>query len=196
MRSLPLSRVVVTWLTYGLLGVAFVLGVLWFCLPEYNRWEPAVNTLTMVAGLTGIFLERFAAAADRREQVLHAAADELAANERILSERFRPDESGRSKVFPRLAISAVDLAVVSGALDHPRDTELVGLLHGWRDTVVQFNRRLDLTEMRTFIVAASDSERRALHDRLHSADGFLAETRDKLAQLTASLHRRRRITTS
>lgn len=158
MKEASLRRAIVTWVTYGLLGVAFVLGVLWLVHPQNSRWEPAVNSITLVAGLTGIFVERLSAAAERRSEVLTAVADELAENERILGdERFTPNESRRRQVYPRLIASAVDRAVTSGVLDTGRDTELVRQLHRWRDTVQELNRRLDLTEMRTF-TTTSDEE--------------------------------------
>src|SRR3954462_10382596 len=84
-------RTVVTTISYGLLALAFVLGVIWFFWPDNSRWEPAVNSLTLVAGLTGIFVERLSAEAERRTGVLRAVADELQENTRLLSdERFSP----------------------------------------------------------------------------------------------------------
>ncbi|WP_405071201.1 hypothetical protein OG558_17390 [Kribbella sp. NBC_01510] len=70
-------RMIVTAVSYGLLALAFVLGVVWFISPGNSRWEPAVNSLTLVAGLTGIFVERLTAEAERRTEVLRAVADEL-----------------------------------------------------------------------------------------------------------------------
>jgi hypothetical protein len=176
-----LRRTAVTVLTYGLLGVAFVLGVIWFFVPENNRWEPAVNTLTLVAGLTGIFVDRLSREADRRREVLAAVTDELAVNERLLGdERF----SGAGR---RRQISAVDVALVSGVLAGPRDSELVTLLHRWRDTVHELNRRLDLTEFRTFSESISDEELASYQRALQRENSFLAATREQLAQLTERL---------
>ena len=70
-------RLIVSAVSYSLLGLAFVLGVIWFFWPGNSRWEPAVNSLTLVAGLTGIFVERLTAEAERRTEVLRAVADEL-----------------------------------------------------------------------------------------------------------------------
>ena len=161
-------RTVVTAVSYGLLGLAFVLGVAWFFFPGNGRWEPAVNSLTLVAGLTGIFVERLSAEAERRTEVLRAVADELQENTRLLSdERFSPSTPTQRQVYPRLVVSAVDLALVSGALGRHRDAELVGLLHRWRDTVHLFNRRLDLTEISTFSNTISADELAAFHRALH-----------------------------
>ena len=181
-------RTVVTALSYGLLGLAFALGVIWFFWPENSRWEPAVNSLTLVAGLTGIFVERLTAEAERRTEVLRAVADELQENTRLLNDdRFSPATPTTRQVYPRLVVSAVDLALVSGALGLHRDSELVGLLHRWRDTVHLFNRRLDLTEISTFSNSISPEELAAFHRALHRENSYFAATRDKLETLLTRL---------
>jgi len=115
--------------------------------------------LTLVAGLTGIFVERLTAEAERRTEVVRAVAAELRENTRLLrDDRFSPNTPTTRQVYPRLVVSAVDLALVSGALGLRRDAELVGLLHRWRDTVHLFNRRLDLTEISTFSISPAQLE--------------------------------------
>lgn len=181
-------RTIVTLTTYGRLGAAFVLGIAWFVSPDNSRWEPAVNTLTLVVGLTGIFLERLTSEAERRSQVLQAVADELQENTRLLTDpRFSDSQPRRRQVYPRLVVSAVDLALVSGALARQRDTELFGLLHRWRDAVHELNRRLDLTEIRTFTDSISDDELEAFRRALHSENSYLAATREMLARLITIL---------
>ena len=181
-------RMIVTTVSYGLLALAFVLGVVWFISPGNSRWEPAVNSLTLVAGLTGIFVERLTAEAERRTEVLRAVADELRENTRMLSdERFSPDTPTTRQVYPRLVVSAVDLALVSGALGLHRDAELVGLLHRWRDTVHLFNRRLDLTEISTFSNTISAAELAAFHRALHRENSYFAATREMLENLLTRL---------
>lgn len=178
----------VSWVTYGLLGVAFVLGVIWFIWPGNSRWDPAVNTLTLVAGLTGIFVERLTSEAERRTEVLRAVADELHENTRLLNDpRFAPDAPTSRQVYPRLIVSAVDLALVSGALGLHKDAELVGLLHRWRDTVHLFNRRLDLTEVSTFSNTISPAELAAFHRALQRENSYLAATRETLQELLGKL---------
>ncbi|MFI6827967.1 hypothetical protein ACIBG5_12755 [Kribbella sp. NPDC050241] len=188
MISASARRTAVTALSYGLLGLAFSLGVIWFFWPENSRWEPAVNSLTLVAGLTGIFVERLTAEAERRTEVLRAVADELEENTRLLNdERFSPATPTTRQVYPRLVVSAVDLALVSGALGLHRDSELVGLLHRWRDTVNLFNRRLDLTEISTFSNSISSEELAAFHRALHRENSYFAATREKLETLLTRL---------
>lgn len=181
-------RTVVTAVSYGLLAVAFVLGVSWFFWPDNSRWEPAVNSLTLVAGLTGIFVERLTAEAERRTGVLRAVADELQENTRLLSdERFAPRAPTQRQVYPRLVVSAVDLALVSGALSRHRDADLVTSLHRWRDTVHLFNRRLDLTEISTFSNTISPAELAAFHRALTRENSYFAATREMLERLLSRL---------
>jgi hypothetical protein len=183
-----MRRTLVSVVTYGLLALAFVLGVLWFFWPQGSRWEPAVNSLTLVAGLTGIFVERLTAEAERRTEVLRAVANELRENTRLLNdERFSPDAPNTRQVYPRLVVSAVDLALVSGALGLHRDAGLVGLLHRWRDTAHLFNRRLDLTEISTFSNTISAAELAAFQRALHREDSYFAATREKLQDLLDAL---------
>ncbi|GAA0596668.1 hypothetical protein HPO96_30145 [Kribbella sandramycini] len=177
-------RTIVTVVSYGLLGLAFVLGVIWFFWPENSRWEPAVNSLTLVAGLAGIFVERLTAEAERRTEVLRAVARELQENTRLLDDdRFSPQAPNTRQVYPRLVVSAVDSALGSGAIGLHRDAELVSMLHRWRDTVHLFNRRLDLTEISTFSASASAVELAAFHRALHRPDSFFAVTRKQLTDL-------------
>ncbi|MFB6726101.1 hypothetical protein ACFCV3_38375 [Kribbella sp. NPDC056345] len=181
-------RTVVTAISYGMLGLAFVLGVSWFLWPENSRWEPAVNSLTLVAGLTGIFVERLTAEAERRTEVLRAVGDELRENTRLLNDdRFSPAAPATRQVYPRLVVSAVDLALVSGALGLHRDADLVGPLHRWRDTVHLFNRRLDLTEISTFSPTVSQDDLAAFHRALHRENNYFAATREQLTALLAKL---------
>jgi hypothetical protein len=181
-------RTVVTAVSYGLLALAFVLGVIWFISPNNARWEPAVNSLTLVAGLTGIFVERLTAEAERRTEVLRAVVNELRENTRLLGdERFSPKAPTTRQVYPRLVVSAVDLALVSGALGLHRDAEVVGLLHRWRDTVHLFNRRLDLTEISTFSNTISAAELEAFHRALHRENSYFAATRAMLENLLVRL---------
>lgn len=178
----------VTVVTYGLLAVAFTLGVVWFFWPDNSRWEPAVNSLTLVAGLTGIFVERLTSEAERRSEILRAVRDELAENQRLLAdERFTTTNGRRRQIYPRLIISAVDSALVSGVLARQREAALADQLHRWRDTVNELNRRLDLTELRTFSESISDDELEGFQRALQGPDSYLAATRERLTGLRGLL---------
>ncbi|WP_427885276.1 hypothetical protein ACQHIV_23965 [Kribbella sp. GL6] len=181
-------RTVIGAVTYGLLGLAFALGVIGVIWPGSNRLDPAISSLTLVAGLTGIFVERMTAEAERRTEVLRSVEGELAENKRLLNDpRFSPDAPTSRQVYPRLIVSAVDLALVSGALGLHKDAELVRMLHRWRDTAHLFNRRLDLTEVSTFSNTISAAELAAFRRALQRDDSYLAATRELLQELLDKL---------
>ncbi|MFI9488045.1 hypothetical protein ACIG47_16780 [Promicromonospora sp. NPDC052451] len=179
------ARTAVATVTYGLLATAFVLGVLWFVLPGEPRWEPAVNSLTLVAGMTGLVVERLSSEAERHAQVLAAVRRELERNRAVLADNefARTADDRLRAVFARLAVSAVDAALVSGALDRRRDTDLVNGLHRWRDTVQGFNRRLDLTENMSVLERQSAGEREVWDAAMRVRGGYVATTRSQLDEL-------------
>jgi hypothetical protein len=191
-RHVTVARATVAAVTYALLATAFVLGVLWFVLPGEPRWEPAVNSLTLVAGMTGLIVERLSSEAERHAQVLAAIRRELERNRAALADNeFARAAEGRPRaVFARLAVSAVDAALVSGALDRRRDTALVTALHRWRDTVQGFNRRLDLTENMSVLERQSSGEREVWDAAMRLRGGYVAMTRAQLEDLLAALPER------
>ncbi|MFI9010847.1 hypothetical protein ACIGNX_26780 [Actinosynnema sp. NPDC053489] len=187
-----MTRVVITVLTFGALAVATVLGVAWFFVsPPGDRWEPAVNSLALLAGITGIFAERWAAQREQRDQALDSIRLELARNgETLDGEAFRASGSRGRRVYPRLVQSAVDAALSTGALSPHRDAELIDLLHRWRTAVASVNRRLELTEMLLF-TSASEEKAEQFHAALHSASSFFQGVRALLDEARAYVDRRR-----
>lgn len=188
-RHGTVARAAVAGVTYVLLATAFVLGVLWFALPGEPRWEPAVNSLTLVAGMTGLVVERLSSEAERHAQVLAAVRRELERNRAVLADNefARTADDRPRAVFARLAVSAVDAALVSGALDRRRDTALVTRLHRWRDTVQGFNRRLDLTENMSVLERQTSGEREVWDAAMRLRGGYVATTRAQLDELLAVL---------
>jgi hypothetical protein len=207
-----MTRALIVGITFGCMAGAAVLSVIWFvAVPGTSRFEPAVQTLGLLAGITGIFAERLAAARERRNQAVTAVADELAKNRAILDGSFalagapgrpvgaagRPvGAAGRPvgradavRVYPRLLQSAVDYVLVSGVLAESGDRELVRLLHEWRDTVREFNHRLDLTELRIFVGSAQD-EASEFDQALRHAGGYLSRVHALLDALAGHLRRR------
>jgi hypothetical protein len=165
--------------TFGSVAVAALMSVVWFATGE-GRFEPAVGLLGMLGGLTGILAERRTAATERRGTVLTSLADELRRADAILADpRF---DGVAPCVYPRLPVSATDAAVISGALTG--DTGLLTRLHRWRDEANDFNRRLELTEMRLFGAGAA-------HEAVDYAralrGGYLDHVRAQLAGLRTDL---------
>lgn len=188
-----MTRVAITVLTFGALAVALVLGIAWFVDSDADsRWEPAVNTLALLAGITGIFAERWAAQRERREQSVDSIDLELARNADLL-ESFRTDTGTGRRVYPRLIQSAVDSAFASGALNPRRDTELIELLHRWRAAVGSVNRRLELTELLMFTNASAeevDQFDRALHGFMQGIRSELTAVRDYLGAIRSEPSKR------
>ncbi|MDR7383586.1 hypothetical protein [Promicromonospora iranensis] len=151
-------RVVVAVITYALLGVAFVLGILWI-LGIGPEWEPWVNSLTLLAGVTGLVVERQNAETERRSEVVASVVFELQQNRAIVERRLAGLRTGGERalsVSPRLALSAVDAALASGVLSRTPDSSLVGKLHRWREQVQGYNWRRDLTEFELMLIKYQD----------------------------------------
>jgi hypothetical protein len=185
-----MTRIAITALTFGALAVAMALGVTWFAVsPSGQRWEPAVNSLALLAGITGIFAERWASQREQRNQAIDSIRLEMARNRETLDgEAFSATSSRGRRVYPRLVQSAVDSALSSGALSPHRDAELIDLLHRWRTAVASVNRRLELTEMLLF-TSASEEKVEQFHAALHSASGFFQGVRTLLDEAQGALDR-------
>lgn len=167
-RRISLSRAIGT-ATVVLLVVSCVLCVPWYLTvrPGNSEYEPAVEGVGFIGALIGLVAERRVKAREVRRQALSTIVDELIKNRGVLADRAfrsRAMRPGIPQLYPRLHHSAVDAAFATGAVLDLGDPEAASLLHRWRDDVTEFNRRLDLTELREVIVG----ERREFHD-LHAA---------------------------
>lgn len=168
--------------TFGSIAVAAIISIVWFWVSDSeSRFEPAVGILGLLGGLFGILAERRAATHERRRTAMTSLADELGRAKEVLSDGCWPASGSdhRPRVYPRLPISAVDAALVSGALTEPGDADLVGRLHQWRDEANGFNRRLDLTEIRVLVVGAAHET----PDFDRALNGYLDQVRSGLADL-------------
>jgi hypothetical protein len=182
-------RLIIAAITVGCLGVAGLLSVVWFFDADgVGRFEPAVQSLGLLAGITGLVLERRAAVAEHREQAVDAIADELRANDVVLGRYpfVDTDPATSRTVYPRLRMSAVDAALSSGALSQRDDDVLVRALHSWRDEVDTFSHQLTVAELLAF-TDGSPQVLRDLYDGLHGADGRLAAIREQLRRLRAEV---------
>lgn len=171
--------------TFGSVGVAAAISLVWFWVsPGAGRFEPAVGTLGMLGALTGVLAERRVAARDKRDTVLLTLRDELRRAAEVLAGPGFAD--GPPSVYPRLPASAVNAALVSGALSEHADADLLNRLHRWRDEVTGFNRRLELTETRLLATAAVH-EAADFHRALRRVGGYLEEVRAHRAALADHL---------
>jgi hypothetical protein len=141
----------VTFITFFPLLLGFILAAIWWT--KEPNFESLLTGLGLLATITGIFGERWASANEKRIEFLRALLNECSSNVVILSDkRFDPNshKPGRPIVFPRLIISVTETAIASGVFAERQDRDLFSLLHRWRHTANEFNRRLDITELRTF----------------------------------------------
>jgi hypothetical protein len=184
-------RLLIAVITAGCLGVAGLLSIVWLVTTDGGgRFEPAVQSLGLIAGIAGLVLERRAAAAEHRDQAVAAVADELAANAETLSRYpFGDAEPATTRtVYPRLRMSAVDAALSSGALSKRGDHDLVRALHDWRDEVDTFSHQLSIAEILAFTDGSAEVLQ-DLHDGLHGEDGRLAAIRTHLDGLLRRIRR-------
>jgi hypothetical protein len=153
------------------------MSVVWFATGE-GRLEPAVGLVGMLGGLAGMLAERRTATAERRTAVFASVTDELRRAAVILADpRF---DAVAPCVYPRLPVSAAAAAVLSGHVD----AGALARLHRWRAEADDFNRRLELTELRLLTAGAAHEAgdyARALRG------GYLDHVRAHLATLRRTL---------
>lgn len=186
-RRRPTPRTVILAATAVSLVLSFVLSAVWFALvPGTSRFEPAVQSLGLLAGIAGIIAERRAGMVEQRDRALAAVRAELEDNRRILDAFLAARDAGpRRQVYRRLYSSAVD-ATLSSVVLLRQDEPLARTLHEWRDAVGTFNQRLSIAEFLAFM-AGSEDLLRELHQALHAADGPVRDLRDQLDEVAAAL---------
>ena len=166
---------------------SIAISLVWFVtLPGLAWFEPALQTLSVVACLAGVIVERRAAGRERRRLALSALSEELARCAAVLDDpRFVAVDTAvprGPRVYPRLPVSAVSIVLASGALAEHQDAGLLCRLHEWRDAATGFNHRLDLTELRLFTVGAPVEI--GEFERVLSRDGgYLCAVRRQVAEL-------------
>ena len=166
----------VSFVTFCSLVSGLILAIIWFIAdPQLDyRFEPALTAIGLLATLTGIFAERWASVKEERRVILLALYREFQSNKAILSDsRFNLniDSIEHPVVYPRLLMSVTETAITSGVFAERKYRDLFWLLHQWRDIVNEFNRRLDITELRTF-VDPSPPEIREFYRALRESNSF------------------------
>lgn len=182
-------RLAIRFTTLASLVAALAISIWWWLSPEQDWLQAPCTALALVAGLSGIPADRWAAAAARRGRALSSLRNELSQNRQVLTDpRFRPEHQGIGAVYPRLMLAALDTTLVSGALDAGRDQSLVRQLLDWRNAADDLNRRLDITEIRLCIVDAIDGEELTLLRNIaRRPDGHFAQAARQLDALEATL---------
>jgi hypothetical protein len=181
---------ITTTLTGLSLGLSFVISFAWFAdTSGASRFEPVMAALGVIGAVVGIIAGQQAERRRQRTRTLRSLVAELDADAAVLADqRFAANPTGHSGpiVFPRLRLSAVDLGLSSGGVQALDDEDLLAKLHEWRDHVQEFNRRLEISEMRAFIVA-DPREIQAMTTALHREHGDLEMITRRLAALRLHL---------
>ena len=145
----------VSYLTFSILFLGLLLSAIWlFKSDGDSRFEPALTVLGLFATITGIFAERLASERERKIELLLALYGECIKNLEVLKDnRFKlnPDRLNGPIVFPRLIASVSEAAIISGIFEEKSYRDVFSYLHAWRDISSEFNHRLDITELITFI---------------------------------------------
>lgn len=172
--------------TFIVLLIAFLTAVVWlFKSPDF---EPAVTSLALLATIIGLFADRWLTEKEKRKSLLHALAHEVYINANILwSETFSYKEhpSKAPTVYPRLFVSVLQTVISSGAFAQERDKQLFKLLHDWQQRASEFNQRLDITELRTFVNPTYE-ELSAFQKQLLEGN-VITVTRETIKQLASVL---------
>ena len=90
-----------------------------------------------------------------RNRLLYSLAGELWVNLNILKDakyEHIQAQANRPFIYPRLLRTVLDQCIGSGAFIHAHDEDLFEMLHKWSEIQEEFNRRLDLTELRSLAV--------------------------------------------
>jgi hypothetical protein len=138
-------------LTIALLIGAFAVGVVGILRAHQIQYHLVVETVAIVAGITGIYAERRAAAVERRRAAVGAVNDELDKNVAVLEDDKRfPQQSPtnpRPHRFPRLAVTAVETCLANGVLTEDGDSPRGDALRQWLEAARAFNRGLGVSEL-------------------------------------------------
>jgi hypothetical protein len=175
--------------TGAALGLALLFSILWWMYPRFVRFESASTILALLAAVSGIPADRWAVAAERRTNMMDALTRELTENRSFFTDAsFLPENQGLGQVYPRLKLSAVETALLTGIFDGHKDAEIQTRLFDWRNAAENLNRRLDLTELRLCTISQlTPMEMRVLRGISQGEDSFLSRTLLRLEALGASL---------
>ena len=172
--------------TFILLVISFFFAVAWlYFKPD---WEPALTSVALLATITGLFIDRWLAAKERRRELLFALAHEVYMNLNVLSDPlFKPDTQPPQapSVYPRLYTATLDTVIASGVFTQLSDRKLFRLMHSWRQRASEFNHRLDITELFTF--GKPEPEVIASFRAVLTSGIVLSKSREVLTELAAHL---------
>jgi hypothetical protein len=157
MREAWLPRLTKIWVgrvTRFLLIGAFLVGVTGIVRVGVSDYHLDVETLAVLAALTGVYAERRAAAVERRRTAIKAVQKELDDNIVLLGSdaRFKPQDKAKPEphLYPRVSITATEACLAQDALIEEDDAECAATLSSWRERAETFNRGVNLMELLFF----------------------------------------------
>lgn len=147
-----MSRVWAGRVTLALLIGAFIVGITGMIVQTGRTdYHLIVESVAVLAGITGVYAERRAAAAERRQAAVRAVQKELDNNIELLERdvRFTPQDRVKPepRLYPRVDVTAVEACLAQGALMDDEDAPRAQALDRWREQAETFNRGLNLTEL-------------------------------------------------
>jgi hypothetical protein len=177
-------RLLIRATTVAALLAALAISIIWWLEPK-REWLQAPSTaLVLIAAVAGIPADRWAAETQRRKRAFTSILQEIEQNRETLEDdRFNSENQGLGQIYPRLTLSAVDTAFISNALDTRRDGDLRRCLLDWRNSAVDLNRRLDITEQRLCTVSSLDHSELLSIREIRRPGGYF----DHVCQLLATL---------
>ena len=183
-------KTLIRFATGAALGSALLLSALWLVYPHATRFESGGTIMALLAAISGIPADRWAVASERRAQMVAALRRELAENRQFFTDTsFLPENQGLGQVYPRLKLSAVETALLTGSFDGHNDGEIQRHLFDWRNAAEGLNRRLDLTELRLCTIAQlSPLEMRVLRGISQGEESYLSRTLIRLNALNTTLN--------
>jgi hypothetical protein len=174
--------------TFVALVSALGISLWWWAHPREDWLQAPSTALALIAAVSGIPADRWAAEAQRRAGAV-VAAPRTGPEHRDPARRPLPpggavDRSGLPAPNARRGRHRVHLRGV----ELPRDRELLRRLLAWRNTAEDFNRRLDITEIRLCIIEnLSGDELSALRDMAREPRGYFALVGRRIGELREAL---------
>lgn len=172
--------------TFTLLLAALVVGITGLIRQSGpTDYHLLVETLAVLAGITGVYAERRAAAAERRHTAIWTVRKELEDNIKLLEKdaRFEPQDGTKPepRLYPRVDVTAADACLAQGALADDDDGFHAKVLASWRERAETFNRGLNLIELLFYGLQFTTVDTKQV---ITEIDEELQEKRSKMATET------------
>jgi hypothetical protein len=198
-RKVGHARAWVGGVTVILLLFAFAIGVAGLSTDSGRTdFHLIVETIAVMAALTGVFWERRFVRVERRNAAIRAVREELVANIELVEKDpgFKPQDHRKPEpcIYPRVAVGAVVACLAQAVLREDGDAKLIEELARWRNEAQTFNRTIGVIELVCYGVSFSshdaarviiNADRELQEERVN----FVTETRRALSALPKSVER-------